>query len=376
MLGSDCLILASPLASVIILNFNGESCLQDCLRSVLANDYPNYEVLLVDNNSSDNSLEAAEASFGGDPHLKIIKNKQNLGFSGGNNLGFNYSQGQYVVFLNNDTIVNPNWLSALVIAMEKDQTIGLAQSLIYTIKGDKVLNAGWIFNSFLVNKFELCNNRTSNLKFKPIFEISFPCGASMMIRRELVQKIGLFDAKIPFFYDDTLLALKTWLSGKRVVTVSDSKIRHISGATNVWKIRFTTYHLLKSTICLLFDSYPRLIDLSRASLVTGANLATNTLFCIKNGNSEAVLGSLQAIMWSLRNFKYIWHNKATHWSGTRISPETLAQRFMRIRLPTPLYLVPSRLASSCRTAELRAYEECVIKKEAIEKATECSITAT
>ena len=86
-----------PLVSVIILNYNGESYLDNCVASVLKNSYPNFEVLLVDNASTDLSVKNAMQTFGGDSRLRFIQSEKNLGFSGGNNLGFSHSKGDYIV---------------------------------------------------------------------------------------------------------------------------------------------------------------------------------------------------------------------------------------------------------------------------------------
>jgi GT2 family glycosyltransferase len=352
----------NPLVSIVILNYNGQSCLEDCLNSVLETKYPNFEVILVDNASKDESLKMAQKVFGADPRLKIVKNQTNVGFSGGNNIGFAYSKGEYIVFLNNDTIVDPDWLATLVSAMQNDPTIGLAQSMILNIDGDKIQTAGWLFSDYLVRKYQLCRDKPSNLKFPPVFEVSFVCGASMMIKREVAEEMGLFDPKMPFFYDDTLLSLKTWLAQKRVVTVSDSKIRHVGGATNVWNIKFTTYHLLKSNIVLLFDIYPKLTDLSKALLVNAFFISTNSVFCLKNKNVAAVLGNISALTWSFKNFRYIWQNKLYHWSRTRVSPERLRGKFVRVKLPVHFCLMPSKLGADYFDLTVGKYENALMRE--------------
>ena len=352
----------NPLVSIVILNYNGKSCLLDCLHSVFETKYPNFEVILVDNASKDNSLKMAMQVFSANPRLQIVANQTNVGFSGGNNIGFAYSKGEYIVFLNNDTIVDPDWLATLVSAMQNDSSIGLAQSMILNIGGDTIQTAGWLFSDYLLHKYQLCKDKPIDLKFQPIFEVSFVCGACMMIKREVAQEMGLLDSNMPFFYDDTLLSLKTWLAQKRVVTVSNSKIRHIGGATNVWNIRFTTYHLLKSNICLLFDVYPKLTELSKALLVNGFFISTNSVFCLKNKNVAAVLGNINALTWSLKNFPYMWRNKLNHQNKTRVSSRKLKEKFVRVKLPVPFYLIPSKLGRECLAFEIGKYEK-TIKKE-------------
>ena len=117
-----------PLVSVIILNYNGMEFVESCLESVLSTDYPDFEVLFIDNASIDGSLEYVEDKFGRNTRIKIVANEKNYGFAEGNNIGFKHTEGEYVVFLNIDTDVEPDWLSELVKVFEADPTIGAVQS--------------------------------------------------------------------------------------------------------------------------------------------------------------------------------------------------------------------------------------------------------
>jgi GT2 family glycosyltransferase len=211
------LVREVPLVSIIIVNYNGKGYLNSCLSSVLNIEYPNFEIVLVDNGSNDSSIESAQKAFGDDKRLIILKSPSNLGFSAGNNFGFSYTKGKYIVFLNSDTTVDANWLNSLVDVMETDSTIGLAQSLILSIDGKKIGDAGWLWSDYLLFLHPVANGREANSKFTPVFEVSFASGCSLIARRTLLLKIGLFDSKIPFNYDDVLLSFKTWLAGKRVV---------------------------------------------------------------------------------------------------------------------------------------------------------------
>lgn len=119
-----------PIASVIIVNFNGKYYLEECLYSLLKLDFPkdNYEIIVVDNNSTDTSVAFVKINF---PEIKIIESKDNLGFSGGCNLGVSYANGKYIVFLNTDTKVDPKWLTFLVKRIESDKNIAAVNSKIY-----------------------------------------------------------------------------------------------------------------------------------------------------------------------------------------------------------------------------------------------------
>jgi GT2 family glycosyltransferase len=350
------LLETQPFVSIIILNYNGERYLDNCLASVLKNDYKNFEVVLVDNASTDLSIKNAMQTFGSDTRVKLVQSQKNLGFSGGNNLGFAHSKGDYLVFLNNDTVVDAQWLTHLVNALQTDESIGLAQSTILMIDGKKIQTAGWLYSDYLVQKYGLAENKTSSLRLQPIFEVSVASGASMITRRALINQIGLFDPTIPFFYDDTLLSFKVWLANKRVVTVSDSKIRHIQGATGVWNIQRTTYNLLKAKMCLMFDIYYKIGDLAKGLSVNIFSIAINSLFFLRKKNLAVIFANIQALTWSLKHFRYLWRNRLNHWAKTKISPEELQEKFVRINLPLPLYLVPSKLSISRYAFETGKYE--------------------
>lgn len=300
-------------------------------------------------------------TFGGDERLRLIQSSTNLGFSGGNNLGFTYAKGDYIVFLNNDTIVDPDWLTHLVNAMQTDQSIGLAQSTILMIDGKKIQTAGWLYSNYLVQKHGLAENKASGLRLQPVFEVSVASGASMITRRSLINEIGLFDPQIPFFYDDTLLSFKVWLANKRVVTVSDSKIRHIQGATNAWNLKRTTYNLLKAKICLMFDVYYPVGGLFKGLFVNTFSIGVNSLFFLKKRNLPVIFANFSALAWGLKNFRYLWRNRLSHWSKKKVPPEKLQEKFVRINLPLPLYLVPSKLSISRFAFETQKYEESLLQ---------------
>jgi GT2 family glycosyltransferase len=348
-----------PLVSIVVLNYNGKKHLQNCINSVLENAYPNFEVVLVDNASTDGSIQPIRDRYGADPKLQIIQSNVNLGYSGGNNLGLSHSRGRYIVFLNNDTTVEPDWLIQLVEALEHDSSIGIAQSLIYAMDKKSVLSAGWVFSDYLIKKYALCADKPANLQFKPVFDISFTCGASMIIRREILDKMGAFEPSVPFFYDDTLLTLKTRLLGKRAVTVSASKMCHASGATNVWKTYFTTFHLHKANNILIFDVFHKPTDLFKAVIFNAASAVSNTFFNLKKRNVAAVHGNIDAFVWTLRNFPFIWRNRVTHWSKTTVSSEQLRQEFVRLNLPAAFYLLPSQTSLELLNRALFDYEKTV-----------------
>jgi GT2 family glycosyltransferase len=353
---------SAPLISVIILNYNGKNYLDNCIESVLKTRYPNFEVILVDNASTDNSLQSIKKKFVKDIRLKIIENSDNLGFSGGNNVGYSFSKGQYIAFLNNDTTVDPDWLSRLFDAMENDETIGLAQSIIYNIDGEKIQQGGWVYSNYLMRMVGLVQNCSSVSGFKPTFEVSVASGASMMTKRVLIEEMGLFDASMPFFYDDTLLSFKMWLANKRVVAVSTSQIRHIGSATGTWTTRVVNFNLSKARFCLIFNIYYKKSELTRAVFVNVLSMVLCSFFSLRKKNLALPLGFFQASVWGIRRFRYLWGGRLYYWSRNKVTPKILKDKMIRISLPSALYLAPTKLVNRYFKSEFEICEKELVFK--------------
>jgi GT2 family glycosyltransferase len=353
---------STPLVSIIILNFNGGNYLEQCLSSVLGTNYPHFEVIFVDNASTDSSLIIVEKAFGKDKRLKVFKNDKNLGFSAGNNFGFAQSKGEYVVFLNNDTIADPYWLAALIDAMEEDSNIGLAGSTILSIDGKTLRGAGGIWSDYLLFLCPIGAGKRGDFEFLPTIEVSFASGCSMIAKRKFLEEIGLFDPEIPYNYDDTLLALKTWLAGKRVVTVSSSRICHIGGATTkkFWNYSSVAFSLLRAKTCLIFDLYLNYKDLLKALFIIHFFVAIESFILITEKNLPEASANLRALAWIIVNFKHVWKNRLEHWINAKISPKILIEKFIRIRLKFPLCVVPSKLRDSIFRNECLNYEKTLL----------------
>lgn len=212
------------LASIIILNFNGLKYLKDCLNSIYKKTkYPNYEVILVDNASSDGSVDFVEKNF---PKVKIIKNSKNLGFAQGNNIGTKFAKGDFIVLLNNDTEVTEGWLCDIVKVAEADPKIGVCGSLPF-----------WYDYKDYMPKLEGC------------LYGSAVAGAAMLLKKDLIKKIGLFDPSYFIFFEDTEMCWRYLLLGYKIVVDLNSIVLHKKGVTTKKLPRpFTIFHFQKNKL--------------------------------------------------------------------------------------------------------------------------------
>jgi GT2 family glycosyltransferase len=344
-----------PFVSIIIVNFNGKHFLKECLSTVLETKYPDFEVIFVDNASTDKSVDYVNNKFHKNKNLKLIENRENLGFGPANNAGFKVAKGDYIVFLNNDTSVEPEWLAALVDAMENDATIGLASSLFLNMDGQTIQTAGTLKCDYMMPGYWIKMNKDySKETFPKVFEISSAMGAAMIAKRKFLEQIGMFDPKYFYYYDDDYLSFRTWISGKRVVTVSGSIVRHFLGGTS-GKNDFLKYrHGFIGNTSLIFDIYWNLLDLTKGLFIFFVHrVFYDSLF---NRKIVRFRGSMSGVFWILKNLKYVWRNRLKYWSIAVIDENMLRYRMIKIHIPSTLYLIP-RLYSLYFKSEIDKYQE-------------------
>ncbi len=190
-----------PLVSIIIVNYNGKKYLEECINSILDGTYKNFEIIVVDNNSSDGSPELVKSKF---PTVTLIKEKYNHGFTGGNNIGFEYSRGEYVILLNNDTKVEKNYIKNFIQVFDEFPKCGVAQSKIVLYDNPEILDCAGSFWTDITLLYHFGFLKNSNLKkFNEPFKIFSAKGASMIIKREVILQVGLFDKDFWHYYEET-----------------------------------------------------------------------------------------------------------------------------------------------------------------------------
>jgi len=231
--------MPQPQVSVIIVNHNGIAFIEDCLKSVLNSQYTNFEVILVDNGSTDGSLERAREAFGSEPRLRFVQNNASLGPAVGRNRGARVARGRYLIFLDNDTQVENEWIGGFVAVFENDSSIGAAQAKLlrmgsveqYDCAGDYLGPLG-----FLIERSRGARD-TGQLDF--IADILSAKSAGSIIRRDLFERIGGFDEDYYMYLEETDLSWRVWLSGHRVVFVPNAVVYH---AFNTPKKDFKRYY--------------------------------------------------------------------------------------------------------------------------------------
>ncbi len=220
-------IITEPSVSIIIVNFNGVHHLHECLASIKEIDYQNYEVILVDNASCDDSIAFVEDNF---PLVKIVPLHKNCGFAEGSNIGAAYAAGDFIVFLNNDTKVNKLWLSALVEEIANDCSIATCGSKMY-FYGSDIINHAGASATLLGSGYDIGFGQKDSKVFNNKRFVGSTCGGSMIIKKNLFERLGGFDPDYFACAEDVDLCLRAWIYGFRNVYVPASIVYHKYGGT-------------------------------------------------------------------------------------------------------------------------------------------------
>ncbi len=209
-----------PKINIVVLNRNGKEVLKKCLAGLFRLDYPNFEVVVVDNNSIDGSLENARQNFS---RATYIKNEQNLGFSAGNNIGIKYSlekMADFVLLLGNNIEVDKKCLAGLVKAVEENPKAGIFGPIIFSGQSDKIL--------FSAGKIDWWRMEVDCMgpRLREDDKVEFISGDAMFVRAEVFKKIGLLDEDFFLSWADKDFSVRAKKAGFSSMVVSNSIARY------------------------------------------------------------------------------------------------------------------------------------------------------
>jgi hypothetical protein len=198
--------------------------LRDCIESLLNTSYEAFEVILVDNASTDGSVESI-GSLLRDPRIRILRLGRNLGYACACNRGSETALGSILAFLNVDIVVTPDWLQPLVSLFNRDQSMGAAQPKLVMRQHPEALDAagGYIDIFGCAHERQIVSSRTVP------YEIMYAKGAAILIPSNLFTRLGRFDEDFILYYEETDLCWRIWLSGHKVMYVPTSTVFHVRG---------------------------------------------------------------------------------------------------------------------------------------------------
>lgn len=250
-----------PKISIIILNWNGMEDTMECLESLKKITYPNYEVILVDNGSKSNDAEVLAQRYG--DYIHIIRNDKNYGFAEGNNIGIRYalehSNPEYILLLNNDTVVHPTFLDKLVEAASGDPRIGIAGPKVYSYdQPDRLQSAGGRLNWWTGDLSLIGWGEVDAGQFEQSADVDWVFGCALMIKVRAIEEIGLMSPEYFSLAEETDWCVRCTKAGYRVISVPTARIRH-KGGRDISRVRgFRFYYIGRNKLLFMKRNATRL----------------------------------------------------------------------------------------------------------------------
>jgi GT2 family glycosyltransferase len=300
--------------SVIVVNYNGRSLLEDCLDGLEAQVRPADEVIVVDNGSTDGSSELIHSRY---PWIKLIETGENLGFARGNNVGIRVSSGDIVVLLNNDTVPSPAFIERIVGPIEKNPSIGaVAGTMLFSNDPSRVASAGIdVFRNGLALDVSAGCDWRDLPEDQEVFGAS---GGAAAIRRDVLNDVGLFAEPFFLYLEDADLAWRMRLRGHHTATSSGAWVHHVYSASAGEGSPLKDYYLSRNRIWTLIRCWPRPLWTAFWSRVLVYEIGV-----IGYAVLDRRLSILRGRIDSLRAFRRLWRSRRTVQSRRTSSTEEL-----------------------------------------------------
>lgn len=295
--------------SIIITNFNGEEYISSCLEFLLSSSYQNFEVVIIDDGSTDSSIKIIESfQKRGGSRVKLIKNKQNLGAAKSRNKARHKAEGDILVFLDNDTNVHKDWLTEITKPFSKNDNIGAAQALLLDFEnrdliqmagGRLIPHVGWLYPFFQWSKYEKIK---SKLKNREIVGIS----AALAVKKEVFDLVKGFDEKEAIYTEDLDLCWRIWVAGHRILLAPDSHVFHWTKSVSQRSGMKASYkqiyfHLAKNSFRSIIKNYEFINVLKYLPVSILINVGRGFLYLLSQKGLDALVGSLGGIVWLFFN---------------------------------------------------------------------------
>jgi len=211
-------------ASVIVVSWNGETYLKDCLDAILTQMCSSDEVIVVDNASADGSADFVAKNY---PQMHLIRNQHNLGFAGGCNIGLRAAQGDVLVLLNQDTIVNPNWLRILSDALQ-DHKVGVVGCKVFYPDGETIQHAGGWIEWPLGEAHHYGQRERDTGEWDTSRTVEYVTGAAMAFRRDVLEEVGFLDEDFwPGYFEDADFCLRVLKAGYEIWYIPEATLTHV-----------------------------------------------------------------------------------------------------------------------------------------------------
>jgi GT2 family glycosyltransferase len=288
----------NPKVSVVILNWNGENKIQRTIPSLKNIDYANYEVVFVDNNSSDQSVKIAEDLLSDiNAEYKIVENESNEGYSRGKNIGADVATGEYLWLLDNDILVQSGVMTRMVELLKSDEKTAAASPVIKFIETDDQRFKGkYSIGQTYRYPFRQGYRLSDSLPMKSgILTTTLP-GATLFIGRDIWDELGGYDESCEMKLDQHDLSMRIWISGYSCKIATENSVRHLGApGGNVTDYKWYTKNYVKSRLIMILKNYQLLSMTFAIPMILIWIPMLVSKWCITDDSIEPIRGAAIAL---------------------------------------------------------------------------------
>lgn len=276
---------ASPFVAMVVLTWNQRALTLDCLESLGGMNYPSerLQIIVVDNGSKDGTAEAIREQY---PTVTVKENRENLGFAEGNNVGLRQAldgPADYVMLLNNDTVVDTEMLAALISVAEKDDHIGVVTPKIYYFdEPTRIWCAGASIDWRIGGSTRLRAEEMDNGEPEDPHHVDFASGCAMCWKREVIEEIGLIDPRFFIYYEESDWCVRAAKRGWQIVYVPDSIVWHRISSAMGPASPATDYYMSRNVLLFLKKNLKGVQRVATLARVGGRNLLTVAAYTVKS----------------------------------------------------------------------------------------------
>ena len=243
--------MSLPFIVNVILNTNRRQDTLACLGSIADSTYPNQKTIVLDNSSTDGSVESIRSAF---PQVRIVELVQNLGYAGNNNLGIKeaLSMGaDWIYVLNEDTILAPDCTEKLVSAADADSRTGIAGPMVYHHEEPGVIQSAGVMLNGKWRSYHLGQNEEDHGQFPAPRPVDCVSGCAMLVRRKLIEQVGMLDERFYYYWEETEWCIRAKKNGWNILQVPEAKLWHKGVQLDYQPKPSVTYYDTRNWLLLL-----------------------------------------------------------------------------------------------------------------------------
>jgi len=279
--------------SAIVLNWNGRQFLPECLDSLAAQTLRDFEVVLVDNGSADGSTQLVLDNY---PWVNLVELPENIGFAAGNNRGLEVAAGEFIVALNNDTRVEPNFLAELLVAAQASPQAGMVAAKMLNYFEPGRIDAVALKIGVNGLGYNIGYGERDAGQYDGNTKAFGPCGGAALYRRAMIGEVGFFDPDFFAYYEDFDLAWRGRLAGWGCVSAPRAVVYHVHSATSGEWSPFKVYHTHRNKWYVITKNWPAALLARHLPALLMADLASLCLAVLKARGWAAIRARLDFLL--------------------------------------------------------------------------------